>query len=200
MTNTIGKLQLFIIFYLFSYSVFTTKAYCQDKANKIELLTNDKGEIFYEKIRFVDSSLTKSELINRAKVWLKKIEGIDKYGQGIELSGNKIVTITGAGYISFTQSNRNGSKFLNKVPVRFQFTIKKGKYRLRLSDFGRTEVFVLNSWSSDWTLEKLYSYYKNDKGRKNIIKAKIEGFDSSIKELFAQLHLFMSENPDEEDF
>lgn len=169
------------------------------------MLPEKDGAIFFEKIYQVDSSITADVLFTRAKSWLLNLTSTDKQEQLIELQDKEQGKLMGRGYISFKQTN--WGHVPNRVPFKFDITVKDGKYRVQLYSFGVCQYYLdANSltgaghWTDDWTLQRLYDSYRQRKGRMKVIAAKIEPFAAEVDRLLELLNKTMAATASKDEF
>jgi hypothetical protein len=196
--------KILLLIALFSISV--SSGFSQANEGRVELPLNEEGKIFIEKIYEVDSTLTREELFLKAKTWLMNLTSTDKNEQLIRLQDKTSGKLFGKGYVTFKQTNYG--KVPNRVPFKFEITTKDGKYRVRLHSFGMCQIWdnfttaITNRiphWSDDWDIHKLYSYYKEGRGRKKVIASKVEPFAKEIERLLTSLNEIM-DMPMDDDF
>lgn len=213
-TNTIAKAVFLAVSLLFMVASSSTTCFAQadgqdqpEQSEKPKIVLPQKdGQIFIEKIYQVDSSLKKEVLFTRAKSWLMNLTSTDKEEQLIELQDKEQGKLMGKGYITYKQDGIFGGVD-NRVPFKFDISLKDGKYRVQLYDFALNQYWLSSNsvtgrghWTNDWPLQKIYDFYTAGKGRKKILAQKIEGFSAEIERLLGLLNKTMATAASKDDF
>lgn len=162
-----------------------------------EILPLKDGNVFYEKIYDVDSTLQKQELYDRSMRWLAKTFVDSK--EVIRIANKETGNIVGKGIFDVVTSGFWGGT--TRIQVIIDITVKDKKYRVQFYQFQIKRLTEKSLTDEYYPIERSLKLYKDgDSMSPGQDKKLFAGINARIEELMLSLYSEMSTKQAANDF